>query len=84
MSLNLQTHEPNAALFSSSTFDLPEVSGSTTTLAAPPRVNGTQDLFRYRVVKRSVDVMLVALLGIVLLPILVVIAAAVWLSSPGS
>lgn len=83
MSLNLQTHEPNAALFSSSTFDLPEVSGSTAPLAVPPRVNGTQDLFRYRVVKRSVDVMLVVLLGVVLLPILVVIATAVWLSSPG-
>lgn len=83
MSLDLQSHEPNAALFSSSTFDLPDVSGSTTKVRRPARASGPEHLLRYRVVKRSVDVALVVLLSIVLLPVLLVIAAAVWLSSPG-
>jgi Undecaprenyl-phosphate galactose phosphotransferase WbaP len=83
MSLDLQTHEPNAALFSSSTFDLPDVSGSTSTVRVPPQARGPEDLFRYRFVKRSVDAVLVVLLGIVLSPVLLLIAAAVWLSSPG-
>jgi Undecaprenyl-phosphate galactose phosphotransferase WbaP len=82
MSLDLQSHEPNAALFSSSTFDLPDVGGSTTTLMRP-QASGPDQLFRYRVVKRSADVALVACLCAVLLPVLFVIAAAVWLSSPG-
>jgi Undecaprenyl-phosphate galactose phosphotransferase WbaP len=83
MSLDLQTHEPNAALFSSSTFDLPDLSGSTSTVRVPSQASGPEDLFRYRFVKRSVDVAVVVLLGIVLLPVLLLIAAAVWLSSPG-
>jgi len=82
MSLDLQSHEPNAALFSSGTFDLPDVSGSATKLRRP-HAGGPEQLFRYRVVKRSVDVALVVILTIVLLPILLVIAGAVWLSSPG-
>lgn len=83
MSLDLQSHEPNAALFSSSTFDLPDVGGSTTAVRVPPRTSGPEDLFRYRVVKRTLDVAFVACLFVVLLPILLAIAAAVWLSSPG-
>src|SRR5215469_14270323 len=83
MSLDLQSHEPNAAMFGSSTFDLPEVSGSTTTVKVPPRTHGPEDLFRYRVVKRTLDVALVVSLSLVLLPVLLVVAAAVWLSSPG-
>ena len=83
MSLDLQTHEPNAALFSASTFDLPDISGSTTTVRRPSQTSGPERVFRYRVVKRSVDVTLVVFLGIVLLPVLIAIAASVWLSSPG-
>jgi lipopolysaccharide/colanic/teichoic acid biosynthesis glycosyltransferase len=83
MSLDLQSHEPNAAMFGSNTFDLPEVSGSTTKLRVSPRKSGPQDFFRYRVVKRSIEVALVGCLSILLLPVLLVIAAAVWLGSPG-
>jgi Undecaprenyl-phosphate galactose phosphotransferase WbaP len=83
MSLDLQSHEPNAALFSSSTFDLPDLSGSTTTLRRPSQTGGPEHLFRYRIVKRSADVSLVVFLAILLLPVLLAIAAAVWLSSPG-
>lgn len=83
MSLDLQSHEPNAAMFPSSTFDLPDVSGSTTTLRLPLRTSRPEQLFRYRVVKRSIDVGLVIFLSIVLLPLVLVVAAAVWLSSPG-
>lgn len=83
MSLDLQSHEPNAAAFSTSTFDLPDVSGSTTTLRMLPQVGSPEHLFRYRVVKRSADVALVVCLCMLLLPVLLVIAAAVWLTSPG-
>jgi Undecaprenyl-phosphate galactose phosphotransferase WbaP len=83
MSLDLQSHEPNAALFSSSTFDLPDVSGSAAPVRRRPQVSGPEHLFRYRVVKRSADVALVVCLCVLLLPVLLVIAAAVWLSSPG-
>jgi lipopolysaccharide/colanic/teichoic acid biosynthesis glycosyltransferase len=83
MSLGLQSHEPNAAVFGSSTFELPEVSASATTVRVRPPASGPERLFRYRVVKRGTDLVLVFGMCIVLLPVLCVIAAAVWLSSPG-
>jgi len=83
MSLDLQSHEPNAAMFSSSTFDLSDVGSSTTAARVPPKTHRPEQLFRYRVVKRSLDVLLVACLCILLLPVLLIIATAVWLSSPG-
>jgi lipopolysaccharide/colanic/teichoic acid biosynthesis glycosyltransferase len=83
MSLGLQSHEPNAAVFGSSTFDLPEVGASTTTARVRPHASGPEQLFRYRVVKRGTDLVLVVGMCIVLLPVLFAIAAAVWLSSPG-
>jgi Undecaprenyl-phosphate galactose phosphotransferase WbaP len=83
MSLDLQSHEPNAAVFSSTAFDLPDVSGSANTLRMRPQAGSPEHLFRYRFVKRSADVALVVCLCAVLLPILLVIATAVWLSSPG-
>lgn len=82
MSLDLQSHEPNAAIFNSSTFDLHEVSGSTTARKRP-QPSGPERLFRYRVVKRCADLTLVVFLSVLLLPVLCVIAAAVWISSPG-
>ena len=83
MSLDLQSHEPNAALFDSSTFELPDVSGSATTVRVRPQVSGPEELFRYRVVKRISDLLLVTGLSLLLLPVLLVIAASVWLTSPG-
>lgn len=46
-------------------------------------MRGPEHLFRYRVVKRTLDVSLVMLLSILLLPVLAVIAVLVWLTSPG-
>jgi lipopolysaccharide/colanic/teichoic acid biosynthesis glycosyltransferase len=83
MSLDLQSHEPNAAAFGSSTFNLPEVGASITTVRMRPPASGPEHLFRYRVVKRGADLALVVGMCIVLLPVLFAIAAAVWLSSPG-
>lgn len=83
MSQGLQSHEPNAAVFGSSTFELPEVGASTTTVRMRPQASGPEHLFRYRVVKRGTDLVLVLGMCIVLMPLLIVIAAAVWLSSPG-
>jgi Undecaprenyl-phosphate galactose phosphotransferase WbaP len=83
MSLDLQINEPDAAVFPSNGFDLPDVSGSATAVWIRPQADGPEHLFRYRVVKRCGDVALVVFLSILLLPLLCVIAAAVWLSSPG-
>jgi len=83
MSLDLQSHEPNAVIFPSNTFELPDVVDSSATLWIRPRVSGPEHLFRYRVVKRTLDVVLVLCLFIGLSPVLFVVAAAVWLSSPG-
>src|SRR5579875_1745070 len=82
MSLELHTNEPEVAMFSAGTFELPDV-GSAATVWVRPRVAGPEQMFRYRVVKRCADVTLVLFLSIVLLPLLCVIAAAVWASSPG-
>ena len=82
MSLDLQSQEPNAVLYSSNTFELPEITGPAT-LWVRPRVLGPERSFRYRVVKRAADLSLVVLLCVLLTPVLLVIAAAVWLSSPG-
>jgi len=83
MSLDLQSHEPNAAIFSSSTFDISDVGGPATTVRLWQHVDGPEQLFRYRIVKRAVDVVVVLSLCVLLLPVLLVIAAAIWLSSPG-
>jgi Undecaprenyl-phosphate galactose phosphotransferase WbaP len=83
MSLDLHSHEPDAALYPSSSFELPDVTASTATLWMRPKVAGPEHLFLYRVVKRGLDLVLVVCLSLLLLPLLLVIAAAVWLSSPG-
>lgn len=83
MSLGLQSHEPNTAVFPSDTFELPDVADSSIGLWLLPQVSGPEHFFRYRVVKRSLDVVLVLCVFVVLLPLLVAIAAAIWLTSPG-
>ena len=51
---------------------------------APPRaVASPERLFRYRVIKRALDILLIVLVSPLLLPLVLVIAAAVRLSSPG-
>lgn len=84
MSLDLQSHEPNTAVFSSNTFELQDVADSSAGLWLLPQARGPEHFFRYRVVKRSLDVVLVLCFFVLLLPVLVVIAAAIWLTSPGS
>ena len=83
MSLDLQINEPDAVLYPSHTFDLPDVADSSTISWVRPQVSGTEQLFRYRVIKRAVDVAMVLFLCVVLSPLLVVIAMAVWITSPG-
>lgn len=46
-------------------------------------VSGPQQLFRYRVIKRFLDVLLVVLASPLLVPLFLVVAATVRLSSPG-
>ncbi len=83
MSLDLQVNEPNAVLYPSNTFDLPDIADSPAISWVRPRIGGPEQLFSYRVVKRAVDVAVVLFLCVLLSPILVVIALAVWLTSPG-
>ncbi len=48
-----------------------------------PQADGPEHLFRYRVIKRWAEVGLVLVVSILLLPLLCLIAAVVWMSSPG-
>jgi Undecaprenyl-phosphate galactose phosphotransferase WbaP len=84
MSLDLHSHEPDTALLHSNSFELSDVTASTAMLWMRPKPAGPEHLFRYRVAKRGLDLALVICLSLLLLPVLCVIAAAVWLSSPGS
>lgn len=84
MSLDLHSNEPDTAVFHSSSFELPDVTGSATTRWVRPKVEAPPEhMFRYRVVKRGLDFVVVVCMAALLLPVLLVIAAAVWLSSPG-
>lgn len=84
MSLDLHSNEPDTAVFHSSSFELPDVTGSATTRWVRPKVDAPPEhMFRYRVVKRGLDFVVVVCMAALLLPVLLVIAAAVWLSSPG-
>jgi Undecaprenyl-phosphate galactose phosphotransferase WbaP len=84
MSLEMHSQEPESAIMGARPFDLAGTSGTTAGAHwVRPKVAGPEQLFRYHVIKRSLDILLVTLLSPVLLPLLVVVAAAVWLSSPG-
>ncbi|HEX5282535.1 MAG TPA: sugar transferase [Bryocella sp.] len=83
MLLDLQSSEPNAALYPSNTFDLPDVADASAISWVRPQLDGPEQMFSYRVTKRIVDVAVVASLCILLSPILIVIAVAVWATSPG-
>jgi lipopolysaccharide/colanic/teichoic acid biosynthesis glycosyltransferase len=82
MSLDLHTDQPDAAWFSSG-FELTELTSSGASVRLHQVASGPENLFRYRVVKRCLDVSLVIALAVVLLPLLCAVAVAVFLSSPG-
>ena len=81
MSLQIQSQDHESALVESASFDMAEVSAAS--LWIRPRTAGPEELFRYAVLKRCLDVILVILLSPVLVPLLGAVAAAVRLSSPG-
>jgi Undecaprenyl-phosphate galactose phosphotransferase WbaP len=83
MSLDLQSNEPNVAVYPSNTFVISDVADASAVSWARPQISGPEEHFSYRVVKRAVDVAVVLFLCILLSPVLVVIAAAVWATSPG-
>lgn len=83
MSLDLHSHEPETAVLHSGSFELSDVTAAPATLWIQAEADGPVHLFRYRVVKRVMDVILVVCIGLLLLPVLLVVAAAVWLSSHG-
>ncbi len=61
----------------------PETVAVSSSLAAVRAESGPQRLFRYRVIKRSMDIVLVILAGPVLIPLFLAVAAAVRFTSPG-
>jgi lipopolysaccharide/colanic/teichoic acid biosynthesis glycosyltransferase len=90
MSLELNSHEPESAVAGSRSFDLPRVSdlpdmsgAATAALWVRSRAAGPEQMFRYSILKRWMDVLLVIGLSPVLLALLGAVAAAVRLSSPG-
>ena len=66
-------------------FSLPETAAFTPPATHPVSAlsAGPQDLFRYRFIKRSLDILLVLVSAPVILPLLAIVVAAVRLSSPG-
>lgn len=85
MSLEQHSHEPESAVVDAHAFDLPDLSGSATaaTYWIRSRTRSPEQFFRYSVIKRFLDVMLVIAMSPILLPLVGVVAAIVWLSSPG-
>ncbi|HVG27168.1 MAG TPA: sugar transferase [Acidobacteriaceae bacterium] len=82
MSLDLHSQEPESILLGARSFELPEGVGETERWRAR-REPGPEQMFRYRVLKRCMDIVVVLLLSPVWLPLLGVVAAMVRLSSPG-
>jgi Undecaprenyl-phosphate galactose phosphotransferase WbaP len=82
--LDLHSYEPDAAVMDARSFELSESSGTTAgALWIRVRAASPEHLFRYHVVKRMLDILLVIASSPVLLPLFGIVAAAVWLSSPG-
>jgi Undecaprenyl-phosphate galactose phosphotransferase WbaP len=84
MSLEMHSHESDSVMFEAGAFHLPEALGTTVSSSwVRPRTATPGELFRYRIIKRIVDILLVVLFSPVLLPLVGLVAAAVRLSSPG-
>ncbi len=84
MSADLHSYDSDGTTVSGGVFTLPE-SLPQTAIATSPRTDllGPARLFRYRVVKRILDIALVLLSAPVLLLVVLVIAAAIRIDSPG-
>jgi Undecaprenyl-phosphate galactose phosphotransferase WbaP len=84
MALGLHSEEPDSVLLRLSAFDLADTSGVGTGVVWPrERAAGPEQLFCYSVVKRGLDILLIVLFAPLLLPLVAIVAAAVYLSSPG-
>jgi Undecaprenyl-phosphate galactose phosphotransferase WbaP len=84
MALGLHSEEPDTVLLGLSSFDLADASGVGAGVVWPrERAAGPEQLFRYSVIKRGLDILLIVLFAPLLLPLLGIVAAAVYLSSPG-
>lgn len=84
MAVDFQAHDSESASIGGRVFSLPEASAFVAaTPAAKGHLAGPQHLFRYRVIKRGMDIVLVLLSAPVVVLLLAVIVAAVRISSPG-
>ncbi len=82
MLAELQSNDSNSYIVGAGSFTLPETS-SVSAGVRNPQFAGPQRLFRYRVLKRAMDILLVLLSAPVVLPLFAIVAAAVRISSPG-
>jgi len=81
----LNVNNTNGVTIDGASFSLPESlpSVSAISMARYPSSSSPERLFRYRIIKRTLDILLVLLASPVLLPLMAIIAAAVRFSSPG-
>jgi lipopolysaccharide/colanic/teichoic acid biosynthesis glycosyltransferase len=84
MSADFQAHDSDSASVGGRVFSLPEAAAFLPAAhAAPSHHASPQFLFRYRVIKRGLDIFLVLVSAPVVLILLAAIVAAVRISSPG-
>jgi len=87
MSEDMYSHQPQTETLNGQIFTVPEAfataSNQTTRLEVVRLEDGPRRLFRYRVLKRSLDIILILLCSPILLLAFATIAAAVRLGSPG-
>jgi Undecaprenyl-phosphate galactose phosphotransferase WbaP len=82
MSSEMQSNDSNTYSVTAGSFVLPESTAASMAVRQPSGV-GPERFFRYRVIKRVMDILLVLLAAPVLLPLLLVVAAAVRMGSSG-
>jgi lipopolysaccharide/colanic/teichoic acid biosynthesis glycosyltransferase len=84
MSADFHSHDSDGATVSGRVYTLPESAPSVAaTLPAHPAVQGPERLFRYRVLKRIMDIGLVLLASPLILLLTLLIAIAIRIGSPG-
>jgi Undecaprenyl-phosphate galactose phosphotransferase WbaP len=83
MSSELQSTESNVATMSGRTFSIPEAASTTRGYSNAGNPPSPEQYFRYRVLKRGLDVFLIVVTSPLLLLLIALVAAAVRLSSPG-
>jgi Undecaprenyl-phosphate galactose phosphotransferase WbaP len=83
MSAEMHSSDSNGYGVTAGSFLLTDSLNTSKGAFRPSSETGPQHLFRYRVIKRAIDVLLVLVSAPIVLPLVAVVAAAIRLSSPG-